>query len=342
MKKWIISAVAGGLVTIGVIVVPLLLAVSVVAVGVADEGHARTQPTQSGDLDYIGNGDIVYVAKSQIGNKGGEEYWSWYGYHEWVDWCACFISWCAEQSGSLQDETMPRFSSVSEVIPWFQSNSLWAGRSYTPSPGDIIFIDWDKDGTADHVELVDYATGDTVYTIGGNRGGGKGVCEAASYNRSDKVIYGYGTPKYKLLKWPAPNCKNVKKAFSPGYNQYIAIGAAAETIDPTGFPVVSARVGTVSRITQTNKALGWWTIQIDHGGGLVTEYARCLTPMVEQGDEVLAGQLIAGMSTPSADDGIALTFTVLVDGKPVDPFTPDYLSTDGISLPYYPSAGDVP
>ena len=42
-----------------------------------------------------GDGEIVTVALSQVGNVGGEPYWSWYGFNSRVEWCACFVSWCA-------------------------------------------------------------------------------------------------------------------------------------------------------------------------------------------------------------------------------------------------------
>ena len=38
--------------------------------------------------------DIVAVALSQVGNVGGQPYWSWYGFSSRVAWCACFVSWC--------------------------------------------------------------------------------------------------------------------------------------------------------------------------------------------------------------------------------------------------------
>jgi len=40
-----------------------------------------------------GSSDIVAVAMSQIGNIGGEPYWSWYGFPSRVEWCACFVSY---------------------------------------------------------------------------------------------------------------------------------------------------------------------------------------------------------------------------------------------------------
>lgn len=39
-----------------------------------------------------GDGEIVTVALSQVGNIGGEPYWSWYGFNSRVEWCACFVS----------------------------------------------------------------------------------------------------------------------------------------------------------------------------------------------------------------------------------------------------------
>lgn len=45
-------------------------------------------------LPVVGSDDIVTVALSQVGNVGGEPYWSWYGYTSRVSWCACFVSWC--------------------------------------------------------------------------------------------------------------------------------------------------------------------------------------------------------------------------------------------------------
>ena len=49
------------------------------------------------DSSQISSSEIVLVAKAQVGNVGGEIYWSWYGFSERVEWCACFVSWCADQ-----------------------------------------------------------------------------------------------------------------------------------------------------------------------------------------------------------------------------------------------------
>ena len=45
---------------------------------------------------------IVSVALQQVGNVGGAPYWSWYGFNSRVEWCACFVSWCANECGYIQ------------------------------------------------------------------------------------------------------------------------------------------------------------------------------------------------------------------------------------------------
>lgn len=88
-----------------------------------------------------GNQAVVDIAKSQVGNVGGQPYWSWYGFNSRVEWCACFVSWCYGQMGLSE----PRFAACqSQGIPWFQSHGQWGGRDYANiAPGDAIFFDWD-------------------------------------------------------------------------------------------------------------------------------------------------------------------------------------------------------
>ena len=140
---------------------------------------------------------IAEVALSQVGNVGGEIYQKWYGFDFWVDWCAIFASWCAEQCGYIDSGVCPKFAGVnSEGIPWFQTRGLWRDRSYVPRIGDYIFIDWEMDGEADHVEIVVDVVGYTVCTVGGNRGGGEGECITDTFYVGSNYIYGYGTPQY--------------------------------------------------------------------------------------------------------------------------------------------------
>lgn len=144
-----------------------------------------------------GNGEIVTVALSQVGNVGGEPYWSWYGFDSRVEWCACFVSWCANECGYIEAGVIPKFAAcASQGVPWFQERGLWQDNSYEPRPGDIIFFDWDdggQDGSSDHVGIVEKVENGRVYTIEGNSGDS---CRQNSSPVGYYEIYGYGTPAY--------------------------------------------------------------------------------------------------------------------------------------------------
>ncbi len=118
----------------------------------------------------FGNQQIVSVAMGQLGNSGGQKFWSWYGFDSRVEWCACFVSWCADQAGLIQSGAVPKFSLCTDGKNWFQEPRKMAGVGSMPSPGAIIFFDWDHDGTCDHVGIVERCDGTTVYTIEGNSG----------------------------------------------------------------------------------------------------------------------------------------------------------------------------
>ncbi|MEY8238328.1 lysozyme family protein [Lachnospiraceae bacterium 66-29] len=136
-----------------------------------------------------GNQAIVEVALTQLGNEGGQPYWSWYGFGGRVEWCACFTSWCADQCGYLESGIIPKFSLCSDGVNWFKGKGQWQDRSYEPTAGNIIFFDWDGDGTIDHVGIVEKSENGVVYTVEGNSGD---VCKQKQYAVGSSVIYGYG------------------------------------------------------------------------------------------------------------------------------------------------------
>ena len=162
-------------------------------------GGGSTNTSDSESLEGVefvngtrpGNPELVELAKRQVGNVGGQPYWSWYGFNSRVEWCACFVSWCYGQMGLSE----PRFAACqSQGIPWFQSHGQWGARGYDNlAPGDAIFFDWDLDGSADHVGIVIGTDGSRVYTVEGNSGD---ACKIRSYDVNYECIKGYG-----LMNW---------------------------------------------------------------------------------------------------------------------------------------------
>ena len=141
----------------------------------------------------VGDGEIVTVALSQVGNIGGQPYWSWYGFNSRVVWCACFVSWCANECGYIENGVIPKFAGCIQGSEWFMERGQWQDGSFTPETGHIIFFDWEGDGLTDHVGIVERVENGTVYTVEGNSGD---ACRQNSYAVGSSVIYGYGIPAY--------------------------------------------------------------------------------------------------------------------------------------------------
>lgn len=144
------------------------------------------------------NSDLVTIAISQLGNKGGQPYWSWYGFNERVAWCACFVSWCANQCGYIDKGIIPKFSACNDGIAWFKEKKQWIEPTDIPLVGDLIFFDWNdggQDGSSDHVGIVEYydIEKNIVHTIEGNS---SDECKQREYSKDDNQIMGYGRPAF--------------------------------------------------------------------------------------------------------------------------------------------------
>ena len=176
----------------------------------SDMMSARNHWESYGDINYVnhvlqyyplghaflpgGNQMLVEVARSQLGNIGGDPYWSWYGFDSRVEWCACFVSWCCDQCGYIESEVVPKYSYCPTGADWFKEHNQWAERDITPQPGMIIFFDWARggrqDGETDHTGIVEKVENGRVFTIEGNSGN---ACREKSYPIGWYEIYGYGT-----------------------------------------------------------------------------------------------------------------------------------------------------
>ena len=146
---------------------------------------------------YTEDGAIVSVALSQVGNVGGEPYWSWYGFDSRVEWCACFVSWCANECGYIDTGVIPKYAGCVNGVQWFKDRGQWLDNSAEPAPGMIIFFDWDdengQDGLSDHTGIVEKVKNGRVYTIEGNSGDS---VRQNSYPVGHYEVLGYGCPDF--------------------------------------------------------------------------------------------------------------------------------------------------
>lgn len=152
----------------------------------------KTLAGQYGSRGEIKNTD-TYFSKWYIGDYANHP-----GWNQYTPWCACFLSWGADQLKNSINDKLPKFANVDDGMKLFRegdgSYGQWRERGATPIPGDYVFFDWDKGTDPDHVGAVLCVKGDYLYTIEGNSGGRVAV---QRYLLSDPRIVGYGVLKWK-------------------------------------------------------------------------------------------------------------------------------------------------
>lgn len=128
------------------------------------------------------------------------------------EWCATFVSAVAIKAGLT--DIIPTECGCEKMIELFKEIGSWQEKdSYKPSTGDIIFYDWNDNGSgnnkghADHVGIVVSVSGSTITVIEGNKYSEVGYREIAV---NGKYIRGYGVPKYSS-KATKENKKEDKK-----------------------------------------------------------------------------------------------------------------------------------
>ena len=113
-----------------------------------------------------------------------------------MEWCACFVSWCADQCGYIETGVCPKFAGCENGVQWFRERGQWIDGSAEPVPGMIIFFDWDnkggsgsQDGAADHAGIVQKVENGIIYAVEGNSGN---LCRVNRYPVGQYEIMGYG------------------------------------------------------------------------------------------------------------------------------------------------------
>ena len=156
------------------------------------EKDARFAFLQTLADQYDSRGEIIggkgYFSEWYIGNYADNP-----GWNQYTPWCACFLSWAADQKKASIDGAPPRFANVDDGMKLFRDDQ-WRDSGATPIPGDYVFFDWDRDNDPDHVGAVLFVDETQLYTIEGNSGGRVAV---NCYPKNDPRIVGYGVLNWK-------------------------------------------------------------------------------------------------------------------------------------------------
>ncbi len=253
---------------------PLLLLV-LLAASTANVPQEKQEPSQGQD--------IVAVALGEVGTTGGREYWDFVfggGYSDGssTPWCACFVSWCANECGYIDQGVIPKYASCPMGEQWFKERDLWKGKEYTPKAGDIVFFDWDGDGVTDHTGIVQYAQDGQVVTVEGNTSSesqASGDCVEAKV-RSTSFIYGYGTPMYPAdagMTGQGNEEQVYQYLRQRGFSHASACGILANMYAESGVNPMSIQgggAGPAAGICQWenyNTKSGRWKAMSDHASG---------------------------------------------------------------------------
>ena len=202
-RSLITAIIAAGSVAVGVILICIFLSSAIYLFG------QDTNDEYSAEVLGVGDTLIMRVASAQLGNVGGLKFCRWYGFNGRVEWCACFVSWCANQCGYIEKGIIPKFAAVGDGVNWFKTRGRFQSNKYIPHPGDIIFFDWGADGTRDHVGFVERCDGKMVYTIEGNSGD---ACRRLAYRVGYTEILGYRVPAYPMPQSTKQRVSGVKSS----------------------------------------------------------------------------------------------------------------------------------
>lgn len=147
--------------------------------------------------------DIVSVAESQLGyeestanfkladdgktRKGYTRYGAWYG-NKYGDWSAMFASFCLNYA-EIPSKTVPVNSGSTAWITKLKQQKLYkAAANYNPTAGDLVFLDTDSDGRADHVGIITKTKTASFTAVVGDS---NDAVEENTYKRSSDAIIGY-------------------------------------------------------------------------------------------------------------------------------------------------------
>ena len=137
---------------------------------------------------------LALTAYNELGNYGGDQYISWFGFSEHVNWCAIFVSWCGNQCGYLDAGIMPMSANVEHPhngYPWYVNYSrlVFSSPDVKPAPGWVAFY------SRGHTGIVFACIDDVVWVVEGNAMNAVQLCQyPLSAIRND--ISSYGVPRF--------------------------------------------------------------------------------------------------------------------------------------------------
>lgn len=135
---------------------------------------------------------LIDIAMQQQGNGGGQKFCSWWGYGYRVEWCAIFVSWCAEQAG-IPLSIIPKEQAVVRFLDFAKANNQFHARGAVPKAGDLFLL---YGNSSQHVGIVTGSDGTSFSSIEGNY---SDMCTTVTRSIYDAQLAGFFSPAYPAV-----------------------------------------------------------------------------------------------------------------------------------------------
>lgn len=156
-------------------------------------------------------------------------------------WCAAFVSAVSIECGCTG--IIPTEVSCPQMIELFKKLGEWQENdAYKPSPGDVVFYDWDDSGygdnkgVSDHVGVVEKVSGNKITVIEGNKNNAVG---RRTLEVNGRYIRGYGVPKYDGKSSASNTSNSTSKPSSSGNSSGKSVNYKVKISTPSGVNVRS-------------------------------------------------------------------------------------------------------
>ena len=224
------------------VLIPIIAIITIITAIVSIIASLISNPMVAGSGQRI-----VQIALQEEGNTSGAKYWNYvmgggFSNGDATPWCACFVSWCANEAGLIEDGIVPKSASVATYRRFYtEKGRFHSSTDYIPQAGDFIVF-----GSDEHIGIVQYVENGRVVTIEGNT---SDAVHSRSYSIGSSYITGYCSPEYPAgttVEIPAGmgtyhTYMGWRTITSPTSLQYQLREKSGEHYDSEGFAIIDGR-----------------------------------------------------------------------------------------------------
>lgn len=192
-------------------------------------------------------------------------------------WCATYVSAMGIKAGL--ENIILRECSCDRMINLYKKADRWIENdAYTPQAGDIIFYDWqdngsgDNVGNSDHVGIVVSVNGTTIKVIEGN------ISDSVGYRTikiNGKYIRGYGIPDYAKngdsveedANTPAPTIPDTSTQLKYNIGDIVDFTGNTHYVNSNSITPKSCKAGAAKVTSRSEKAKHPYHLVAEKGKG---------------------------------------------------------------------------